>query len=306
MKPELSLRCECCGASDWKPHRYTDEITYMACRRCHYAIQVRSGAEDRAVWFEAEQQKFYDEESLVLAPDFVALNAEITRRRISFIRRFLRPGASLVEVGPGAGDLIFALAARGYAATAVEHSKVLAEHLRGKNIDVVVGDFAGQSLPKDAFDAYCSFHVIEHVVDFKKHLATAAACVRAGGYAFIATPNARGWEHRLPFNLSPNYDSSHFQLFSADSMSRALKDGGWQVVQVATPSYALAWLRVVTRILRRVRGQDVESTGGQYARTSNVRLRSAIAVFSLLTWPLRRLQESLNGGNELLIIARRL
>jgi SAM-dependent methyltransferase len=300
-----SPRCECCGGQEWKLHRYSASITYLACRRCHYAIQVRADVRNKASWFEAEQLKFYDESSLVLAPDFTTLNAEITRRRITFIRRLLPPGASLVEVGPGAGDLIAALSQAGYAATAIEHSIVLAERLRERGIRVIVGDFVRQSLPKASFDAYCSFHVIEHVVDFRHHLATAADCVKPGGYAFIATPNARGWEHRLPFNLSPNYDSSHFQLFAAESLRRALSDSGWEILDVATPSYAIAWLRVITRVLRRARGQDVESTGGQYARSSSKRLRKAIAAFAFLTWPLRRLQEALGGGNELLVIARR-
>lgn len=305
MNSVQSPRCECCGGQEWKPHRYSASITYLACRRCHYAIQVRAEVQNRASWFEAEQLKFYDEGSLVLAPDFAALNAEITRRRISFIRRRLAPGASLVEVGPGAGDLIAALSEGGYAATAVEHSIVLAERLRERGIRVIVGDYASQSLPEASFDAYCSFHVIEHVVDFRQHLATAADCVKPGGYAFIATPNARGWEHRLPFNLSPNYDSSHFQLFAAESLRRALRDGGWEILDVATPSYAIAWLRVITRILRRAGGKNLESTGGQYARSSSMKLRNAIAAFAFLTWPLRRLQEALGGGNELLVTARR-
>jgi SAM-dependent methyltransferase len=156
------------------------------------------------------------------------------------------------------------------------------------------------------FDAYCSFHVIEHVVDVGRHLAAARLSVKPGGVAIIATPNTSAWEHQLPFALSPNFDSSHFQLFSAKALSPVLRRAGWEVISVMTPSYPLASLRVFTRIIRRLRRQDAEVTGGEYAKATSVVLQRCIDVFALLTWPLRKVQEICLRGNELLIIARRI
>ena len=71
-------------------------------------------------------------------------------------------------------------------------------------------------------------------------------------------PNSRGFEQRLP-QLSPNNDSSHFQLFSRHGLGRVMQEIGWEIVVADTPSYAIAWLRVITKILRRVRGLDEET-----------------------------------------------
>lgn len=299
--------CICCGAGHWKHRPYTDAISYLECLNCHYFVQASGDHQDRERQFEEEQQKFYADDSLFMSPNFSPLNAEITRRRLLTIQQFLHPGAAIIEAGPGAGDVLLALGGLGFKATGVEHASALATRLQGRpNVSVIRGDFAEQNLLAANYDAYCSFHVIEHVVDFKKHLAAARDCVKPGGYAFIATPNAQGWEHRLPWRLSPNYDSSHFQLFSPNALTRVLVDSGWEVIKTITPSYSIAWLRVVTKVLRRMRGQDENATGGAYARSTSKRLRAFVLVFSALTRLPRLLQEALGGGNEQFIVARRL
>jgi SAM-dependent methyltransferase len=273
---------------------------------CHYWVQRRSGGGDLFAQFEAEQLKFYDEDSLLLSPALSRLTREITERRISTILRHLPERSAVIEAGPGSGDVIHSLAKLGYVTSAVEHSPVLANRLREEfGITVLVGDFADQQFPDAAYDAYCSFHVIEHVIDFSKHLDVARRCVRKGGLAFIATPNSRGWEQRLPFRLSPNNDSSHFQLFSSRALTVVLERAGWEKVAVYTPSYAIAWLRVITKILRRVRGIDEDSTGGQFAKSASARLSVGVSLFAAVTRPFRAVQESLHSGNEIFFVAKR-
>lgn len=298
--------CNCCGSNNWVRHKYTNTAHYFECLDCNYFFQINDLERNKESLFEFEQIKFYGDNSLLLSSGYAALNSEIIKRRYSVVRQFLTPGDNIVEVGPGSGELIILLSKFGFLATVVEHSVSLANRLLNrKNISVIVGDFTNQQLPKSSYDGYLSFHVIEHEIDFKKHLVIASECVKPNGYAIIATPNSRGWEHRLPFSLSPNYDSSHFQLFSKKSLTLVLKDAGWDVVAVATPSYSIAWLRVITKILRRIRGQDEEATGGQYAVSDSRALKIAIAIFTNITFPFRWIQERMGGGNELLIIAKR-
>ena len=298
--------CNCCGAKNWVRHKYTKTVDYFECLGCNYYFQINYLERDKVTLFEAEQLKFYGDNSLLLSSGYAALNSEIIERRYSIACQFLTPGDNIVEVGPGSGELIIMLSKFGCLATAVEHSGSLASRLLNReNISVIEGDFKNQQLSESSYDGYLSFHVIEHEIDFKKHLAMASKCVKANGYAIIATPNSQGWEHKLPFNLSPNYDSSHFQLFSKKSLTLVLKDAGWDVVAVTTPSYSIAWLRVITKIIRRMRGQNEEATGGQYAMSDSKALKIAIAIFTNITFPFRWTQERMGGGNELLIIAKR-
>ncbi|MBA3677891.1 MAG: class I SAM-dependent methyltransferase [Sphingosinicella sp.] len=310
MPDHLSLdseACPCCGTNSWRPVPYTRQIGYRACQACDYHIQVRSDGEDRIEAFLREQDKFYAEDTVVVSPTLTTVTKEITDRRISTIRSRLQPGASLIEAGPGAGDVLLVLTDLGYSTAAAEHSKTLADRLRLlRDIPVFNGDFVDHPSSSESFDAYCSFHVIEHVVNFQHHLDIARDRVKPGGLAFIATPNAGGWEQRLPFQLSPNNDSSHFQLFSARALENYLGAHGWEIIELRTPSYAIAWLRIFTKILRRLRGQDENATGGEYAKEVSPTAARAISAFRTFTAPLRKVQELLKGGNEVFLVARKI
>ena len=141
--------CNCCGANAWKRPRIPRAIWYLECLECHYWVQRRLGVADLSAQFEAEQRKFYDEDSLLLSPTLSTLTREITDRRISTVLHHLPKGSSIIEAGPGSGDVIRSLADRGYSVSAVEHSPVLAKRLREQGgIAVLVGDFADQQLPE--------------------------------------------------------------------------------------------------------------------------------------------------------------
>ena len=149
-------------------------------------------------------------------------------------------------------------------------TRVVFEH----GIDVRTGSFEDQSFDGDLYDAYLSFHVIEHVTDVHAHLKKAAGIVRPGGYAFVATPNADSWEHRLASTLSPNFSPVHLQLFSRRSLALMMDKAGWSVEDVMTPSYTDAWLRVVSSLLQATRGKRGGS--GEMVSCSDTAMRRAI------------------------------
>jgi len=302
----ISSVCPCCASTEWRHKRYTHTIWYQECEGCRYWLQRRSGNVQLQEAFLQEQANFYADGSLVASDSFGMMNEELTQRRLKLIEKHVPPSGAIIEAGPGSGDVILALAAKGYRCTAVEHSAVLADRLKRLGIEEVFnGDFARQALEPEAYDAYCSFHVIEHVVDFRQHIMAVHHCVKPGGLLILATPNATGVEQNLPFNLQLNSDSAHFQLFSPISLQLVLRDAGFEAIEVTTPTYALAWLRVVTLILRRLRSRSEQTAGGAYARKIGPKLALGLRFFSWLSRPLRCLQERSGFGNELLVVAKK-
>ena len=303
---QISSVCPCCGSTEWIHKRYTCKIWYDECASCRYWLQRRAASVQLQEVFLQEQEKFYSDGSLVASDSFGMLNDELTQRRIRLIEKHVSPTGAIIEAGPGSGDVLLALAAKGYNCTAVEHSAMLADRLKRLGIEQVFnGDFALQALAPEAYDAYCSFHVIEHVVDFSQHIKAVHHCVKPGGLLILATPNAAGLEQNLPFDLQLNSDSAHFQLFSPMSLRLILKDAGFEVIEETTPTYALAWLRVMTLILRRLKSRGVQSAGGAYARKVGPKMALGLRLFSWLSRPLRSMQERFGSGNELLVVARK-
>jgi SAM-dependent methyltransferase len=109
----------------------------------------------------------------------------------------LRPGARVLEIGPGTGQATLPLAERGYAITAVELGPGLAEVARRKlahfpSVDIVVAAFESWTLPAEPFDLVISataFHWLDPAIRVNK----SADALRPGGtLATISTHHIAG------------------------------------------------------------------------------------------------------------------
>ena len=303
----MAKTCPCCRSVTFKPPLDTDGGLYLACASCgtsyqQSVLEAGGNAQDK---FEEEQDRFYGDDSVMLAPGFEALQEGATLRRLRVVQRHLKSG-HLFEVGPGNGKTLMLMKQNGFEVDAVEHAEVLANTI-AKNTDAKVyhGDFNGLELVQQ-YDAYMSFHVIEHVPDFIAHLAKAAEITKPGGYAFIATPNIRSLEHKVARGLAPNYSTAHLQLFSRKGIEAAFAQTGWKLIRAHTPEYPISWLRVVTAFLRNAKGKGNAVARGGYASAASPTMIRALKVFAVLTWPLRKVQEALNLGEELFVVAQKL
>jgi 2-polyprenyl-3-methyl-5-hydroxy-6-metoxy-1,4-benzoquinol methylase len=301
-----SISCPCCGHTQFRLPVSTDGGAYLCCRKCKSAFQknvLEKSLIARDV-FEQEQDKFYGDDSVVLSPAFEELQKEAIRRRYDIIRRFLKSGY-LFEVGPGNGKTLSLFRAKGYQIDAIEHSETLADLIEtATGSSVLHGDFSRLEIAQK-YDAYMSFHVIEHIPDFQDHLAKAAEITKPGGFAFIATPNVRSLEHRVARGLAPGYSTAHIQLFSAIGMRFCLEKAGWQLVQVYTSDYPISWLRVLTAMIRKAQGKGKSKARGAFANAATPRMLLAVRLYAAASWPFRKIQGALGLGDELFIVARK-
>lgn len=295
------ISCLCCNKESWSFIESTEGGDYLMCKHCGYQFQYSS---DKQKCFEREQNKFYNEESICLSPLFFLLQEKAVLKRVELVKKFIPKNGSLLEVGPGTGDVLYHLLSTGYEVEAVEHSKILAKKIKSRlDVDIRIGAFENEYFDNTLYDAYMSFHVIEHVVDVLSHLQKANSIVKKGGYAFIATPNADSWEHKLPFALSPNFSTAHLQLFSKNSLAHCLEKTGWKIVDIQTPEYTSSWLRVFTGILRKIKGKNIHSQRGEYMKSAGRGVSILVKCFSIVSYPLRFIQKRMKKGNELLIVA---
>lgn len=299
----LSFKCEICGAKVYLEN-IRDGLVYNICRGCgHCLIQMTSITDED---FEKAQDLYFGANSILLQSNPSANDQEILTTRISVILGYIKSDCSVVEVGPGAGFLLREFQKRNFKLKAVEYSHVLADALRNKfGLDVVTGNFEKLTTSLGSFDAFCSFHVIEHVPSPESHLKAALEIVKPGGLGFIATPNALSWQQRWFRKLSPNFDEAHLRVFSAQSLRESCTNAGWEVIDITTPEYSIGWLRVISKAVRRMRQENETASAGKYAAVSTSRLRWIYKLISLISLPLRILQSRLGGGNELFFVLRR-
>jgi len=301
--------CISCQSDSYTQIPYTEDLTYYSCNSCgHYILSVSSNIDEQE-YFRQQQHRYFHDDSIYLDHAVSWVESEPVHRRVALIRKHINQNAHLIEIGPGSGNLLKRLSADGYRVDAVEESKVLAARLdSSERQKVMVGEFEDQPIQANVYDGLLTFHVIEHIVSVSAHLDQIQKVLKPGAVVVLATPNANSWENQLPFRLSPNYDSAHLHIFSAQSLKNCLERAGFEVLEIVTPEYSTTWIRVFTKILRRFRRSDELTTGGNYLRAAGNHsgfFKLVLKVFSIVSFPLRRLQEMLNAGNEILVVARK-
>jgi SAM-dependent methyltransferase len=109
------------------------------------------------------------------------------RRRL---QPMLRPGARAVDVGCGAGELVFLLRAAGVDATGLEPDERFAAHARDVlGVPVQTGTVDGAPFTGESLDLATMFHALEHVGDPVATLAAICGWLRPSGLAVIEVPN---------------------------------------------------------------------------------------------------------------------
>ena len=103
------------------------------------------------------------------------------------------PGPRVLDLGPGRGEWLAVLAEVGVPAVGVDDNAAMVEHLRGRGLDVVLGDAAAHlaAVPDGSLDAVTAFHVVEHL-DLEALLtllAQSRRVLRPGGLLVLETPN---------------------------------------------------------------------------------------------------------------------
>lgn len=299
-----TTHCESCKSKAINRLIIRKGLEYFCCKDCGHSLKVSTDSDE--IDFTNAQSIYFGYDSLLMETKTSVFDREILLGRQKTISKILPPNGSVVEVGPGSGFLAEWLKARGHRVTLVEYSPQIAEMLSQRlGVKVEVGAFESSCLNKNEAAAFFSFHVIEHVLDPIEHLATGLKAVRPGGYGFIATPNSRSFQQRLLTRLSPNFDEAHLRVFSVESLRKNCIEAGWRVIQCETPEYSSEWLRVASKILRKLRGENESSTAGKYSKILSSKYTWVITIFIFLTSPLRFLQSVSMGGNEVLIILQR-
>lgn len=278
---------------------------YLCCSSCFYCEKKPElGTVDAD--YAASQATYYENPAIdpFLEPDIV-LNEKM-RHRTRLAAQYLLANDRILEVGPGRGSFLAWARNEGYSCTACEQSSVLSRELRAEGFEVIEGEFERLSLTGQ-YDVVFSFHIIEHVASPLAHLRQAFKMTRPGGNLILATPNAASWQQRLFPALSANFDTAHLHVLSRKSLVLLGEESGWQPVQCSTPENVTGWLRLGSKMLRRMRGEDESSTAGKYANigAESGRVNKLIRLFGMVSSPLRFLQSRLGGGNEVFVVFRK-
>ncbi|GBL32934.1 ubiquinone biosynthesis O-methyltransferase [Methylophilaceae bacterium] len=125
------------------------------------------------------------------AEEHIVANELTRQRRMKYIERHLRAGASILEVGCSSGFMLLPLSESGYSCAGVEPSGVFSEFVKSKGLTVYDSlDNLIKSGPNELFDLILHFFVLEHIADPVEFLKMQLSLLKPGGKIIFEIPNA--------------------------------------------------------------------------------------------------------------------
>lgn len=259
---------------------------------------------------EADLAAYYNSAYAVVPGEISEARSAAWGDLITYAERYVERGRAL-EVGSSSGHFLRLLEGRGWRAAGVELDDRAREvHARrSPSIPAYAGLVDAREGGWDGLDLMVALHTIEHLRDPRGFLRLAHERLRDGGVLMLTTPNGGSivrwlagpqWEWWTP--------PAHLSLFTAAGLMLALRDCGFEVLEVRTrrgdangtaSNVALGPLRAMKR---RTRGTERQAIS---ERSAGRRLSGIIdGVFDPLTGPLRRRAYASLLGPELIVIAR--
>jgi SAM-dependent methyltransferase len=254
-QPEVdAFRCTCAG--------YGRHQQIVQCRHCgHVYANPRWQAEELLGVYEAVEDEIYVVERAGRERTF---NHHLLEMEKVTGRGEGRP---LLDVGAYIGIFVEVAAARGWQAVGIEPSQWAAGMAQAKELPVFQGTLDSEMLNGRRFDVVTMWDVIEHLDDPAAEVARARQLLNSGGVMAIHTMDITSLTARLMGRRWPWLMDMHIQYFSQATLSRLLRDQGFEVIWSGTQGrylslgYLASRVSGVSRPLGRVAESIVKGAG---------------------------------------------
>ena len=295
----VDRKCPLCRAGDSREFRFG--LVQCAACSCVYSGSIfLQGQEQKAQeeWF----GDWYD-----LAPSFwVRLFEERNNRRtFARIARFVIPRTRLLDIGIGSGSLLSLMKRRGMEVAGCELSEGVANAAM-RNFSVAVHNGPLSTLPAmPLFDLVIMNHVLEHVSDAHGMLVEVKKRMTETGVLHVSVPNIDSWGARFAGWVS--YQPYHFVYYSPKTLTRVLTEAGFEPLSISTHESFSGWLIALRRALSGERGTGPQASQPRQTRGTGLvehAYRIAMIAAGVSSLPLRRVQDMLLKGDEVVILAR--
>jgi SAM-dependent methyltransferase len=211
--------------------RYDVALRIVRCGTCrHVYLSPRPRAADLGRLYDEEYytgESGYSYADDRMVPETAALRADA---RLARIEELIRPGR-LLEVGCSFGAFLLKARTRGWKTKGLDLSPFAVTACREAGLDVREGALETTNHSPEGFDVVYLAETVEHLIDPRSAIRSAAAALAPGGLLVLATGNHDSLARVLRGRRWGYYMPGHLQYFSARSLSELMSDLGLDVVR---------------------------------------------------------------------------
>lgn len=284
--PSERVPCNLCGSSGYdvvgRRDRDGQPLQTVLCRSCGLVwTNPRPTAAEIDRYYEAEYRPDY---TGAAAPALRKLVRGLlgARDRRDALVPLLTPGSVVLDVGCGAGELVYLLRRAGMDASGLEPGgeyALFARQVLGIPVQTATVDTA--AVAPESLDAVTMYHSLEHVADPKGVLTQARRWLRMGGLLVVEVPNVDSTV-QAP---SHRYHYAHLYHFSAATLRGLGEAAG---LGVASVGYSPDGGNVVAMFRRECTEPQPLTDGDAAARTRAILEAHTTARHYLSATPYRR------------------
>lgn len=169
------------------------------------------------------------------------------------LRRHLKRGARVLEVGCGTGELLSILRRRYDAdVQGIERSAPAIEACKAKAIPVHAGTIEDAPIPDAGVDVMIMRHVLEHVTSPRDLLSRARRLLAPRGALLLTVPVTGGWDQKMFGELWDGYRvPEHILHFPPRSVDALLHEAGFSVAMRRHSVVPNPWINAMEKRLQR-------------------------------------------------------
>lgn len=131
-------------------------------------------------------------------------------------------GNSILDVGCGKGDFVYAGVKAGWNVNGIELSQVAVDVAKKFLLPVTKIDFFSSEIHPASYDVVTMFEVLEHLPDPVKFLVRAAEIVKPGGLIYLTTPNYNSFDRRIQGISWPEIHREHLTYFNTKILKKII------------------------------------------------------------------------------------
>ena len=213
-----------------------NEFDYVRCTHCRQVyLRNRPLVSELSVIYPAEYLS--NDYRQHLGGAIARLRDAFQRTKIDVLRRYLRAGDLVAEIGPGGGDYLDIVHRHGdpsWDVLGIDFSETAVAAMRKRGLRAIqsrIEDIAWEERPAGAFVMH---QLIEHVEDPRLVLRKCSQALREGGVMVLETPSTQAWDARIfPARYWAGWHAPrHWSLFDENTLSRLARQEGFEVAEI--------------------------------------------------------------------------
>lgn len=238
-----AVTCDYCGRD--QPHHFltgrdywqgfAGTFTLQTCGHCgHIYLNPRPDPTEIARFYPDDYEPYTKGNSADTKASHRLGQRYFIYKQLRLVRRYLKPGQNVLEIGCAGGDFLAALRDEGLTVTGIEPNEAAALAARAHfQLNVINQPFETCDFPDNEFDGVIMWNVWEHLERPRETLGRLSRMVRPGGSLIMNVPNPASVEASLFGRFWAGWDfPRHFNIYSAPLLRTLLAEMGWRTVKI--------------------------------------------------------------------------